>query len=199
MIGVIFRIFVVMRIRHVPKVSHTNFTRHVAHLGYADPVTRQNMHDGETWIELTDQPLRAGEAYDWAVLPRCGAVVLFSGTVRDHSEGRTDVRALTYEAYEEEVVPKCSAIAEHMRTQWPDLGRIAILHRVGQLQLGESSVLVVVSSPHRPEAFVAARFGIDALKSTVPIWKREEWGDGSDWAQSAQHITNIEDVMKAKS
>jgi molybdopterin synthase catalytic subunit len=105
---------------------------------------------------------------------------------------------LTYEAYEEEVVPKCSAIAEQMRIQWPDLGRIAILHRVGQLQLGESSVLVVVSSPHRPEAFVAARFGIDALKSTVPIWKREEWGDGSDWAQSAQHITNIEDVMKAK-
>ena len=144
MIGVIFRIFVVMRIRHVQKVSHTNFTRHVANLGYDDLVTRQNLHNGETWIELTDQQLRAGEAYDWAVLPRCGAVVLFSGTVRDHSEGRTDVRALTYEAYEEEVVPKCSAIAEQMRVQWPDLGRIAILHRVGQLQLGESSVLIVV-------------------------------------------------------
>jgi len=67
------------------------------------------------------------------------------------------------------------------------------------LQLTESSVLVVVSSPHRPAAFEAARFGIDALKSTVPIWKQESWGDGNDWAQSAQHITTIDELTKSKS
>ena len=190
---------VVVEVRHEAKVSHTDFTRHVAHLGYDELVTeRRNLHNGDAWIELTEQPLQVGEAYDWALLPSCGAVVVFSGTVRDHSDGRTDVRTLTYEAYEEEVVPKCVAIVDEMRRQWSDIGRVALLHRIGELQLTESSVLVVVSSPHRPAAFEAARFGIDALKSTVPIWKRESWGDGGDWAQSAQHITTIEEVAKTK-
>ncbi|MEN9746322.1 MAG: hypothetical protein RL729_794 [Actinomycetota bacterium] len=160
---------------------------------------RRNLHNGDTWIELTEQPLQVGAAYDWALLPSCGAVVVFSGTVRDHSDGRTDVRTLTYEAYEEEVVPKCIAIVEEMRRQWSDIGRVALLHRIGELQLTESSVLVVVSSPHRPAAFEAARFGIDALKSTVPIWKHESWGDGGDWARSAQHITTIDEMKKSKS
>lgn len=160
---------------------------------------RRNLHNGDTWIELTEQPLQVGAAYDWALLPSCGAVVVFSGTVRDHSDGRADVRTLTYEAYEEEVVPKCVAIVEEMRQQWSDIGRVALLHRIGELQLTESSVLVVVSSPHRPAAFEAARFGIDALKSTVPIWKHESWGDGGDWARSAQHITTIDELKKSKS
>jgi molybdopterin synthase catalytic subunit len=191
---------IVVVVRHEAKVSHVNFTRHVAHLGYAEPVTeRRNLHNGDTWIELTEQPLQVGAAYDWALLPSCGAVVVFSGTVRDHSDGRTDVRTLTYEAYEKEVVPKCVSIVEEMRRQWSDIGRVALLHRIGELQLTESSVLVVVSSPHRPAAFEAARFGIDALKSTVPIWKHESWGDGGDWAQSAQHITTIDEITKSKS
>ena len=160
---------------------------------------RRNLHNGDTWIELTEQPLQVGATYDWALLPSCGAVVVFSGTVRDHSDGRTDVRTLTYEAYEEEVVPKCVAIVEEMRRQWSDIGRVALLHRIGELQLTESSVLVVVSSPHRPTAFEAARFGIDALKSTVPIWKHESWGDGGDWAKSAQHIMTIDEMTKSKS
>jgi molybdopterin synthase catalytic subunit len=84
-----------------------------------------------------------------------------------------------------------------MKNQWSDLGRIALIHRVGDLKLGESSVLVVVSAPHRPEAFEAARFGIDALKATVPIWKREAWATGSDWALGAQHVTTVDQVMKS--
>jgi molybdopterin synthase catalytic subunit len=199
-IGILRVFIIVVVVRHEAKVSHVNFTRHVAHLGYDEAVTeRRNLHNGDTWIELTEQTLPVGAAYDWALLPSCGAVVVFSGTVRDHSEGRTDVRTLTYEAYEEEVVPKCVAIVEEMRRQWSDIGRVALLHRIGELQLTESSVLVVVSSPHRPAAFEAARFGIDALKSTVPIWKHESWGDGGDWAQSAQHITTIDELTKSKS
>jgi molybdopterin synthase catalytic subunit len=128
------------------------------------------------------------------VLSHCGAVVLFSGTVRDHADGRDDVQHLTYEAYEEQAVPRLEAIASEMRTRWPETGRVALLHRLGRLELGESSVLVVVSSPHRPEAFAAARFGIDALKASVPIWKHEVWNGGSDWALGAQHLVDASSV-----
>ena len=83
--------------------------------------------------------------------------------------------ASTYEAYEEEVEPRLAAIAAEARTRWPDVGRLVLLHRTGDLGVGESSVVVVASSPHRDTAFEAARFCIDTLKATVPIWKRETW------------------------
>ena len=149
----------------------------------------------ETLIQLTSDKLEVGATYDWAVSPRCGAVVVFSGTVRDHADGRDDVTALHYEAYETEAVAKLSIIAAEMRSKWPQLGRIALIHRVGTLGLGESSVLVVVSAPHRPEAFAAARFGIDALKATVPIWKREKWAGGDDWGTAAHDLIDIKDVV----
>jgi molybdopterin synthase catalytic subunit len=149
---------------------------------------------GDTWVGLTDEELSVGQTYDWCLRPDCGAVVLFSGTVRDHADGRDDVTDLTYEAYEEQALPKLQAIVDEMRTRWPTLGRIALLHRLGTLQLTESSVLVVVSSPHRPEAFVAGRFGIDALKASVPIWKHEVWNGGSDWALGAQHLIDASAV-----
>lgn len=149
---------------------------------------------GDTWIALTEDPLPVGAAHDWAVLPGCGAVVLFSGTVRDHADGRDGVERLTYEAYEEQAVPKLQAIADELRSRWPTVGRVVLLHRVGPLGLGESSVVVAVSTPHRPEAFAAARFGIDALKASVPIWKREEWSGGTDWALGAQHLIEASQV-----
>ena len=175
------------------------FTKVIGHLGYADVVTLRRLIDnGDTLLELTTEPLSVDHTYNWSVLPSCGAVVVFSGTVRDHSDGRAGVETLAYEAYEEEVLPKCQLITEEMRKQWPTLGRIALIHRLGELQLGESSVLVVVSSPHRPEAFEAARYGIDALKATVPIWKRETWSDGADWAASAQHVTTLDAMNESR-
>lgn len=150
--------------------------------------------DGDDWLALTSEPLPVGAAYDWAVLPSCGAVVLFSGTARDHAEGRTDVVELIYEAYESQVIPRFAAIAAEIRRTWPTAGRIAILHRTGPLALGESSVVVVVSTPHRAEAFEAARFGIDALKATAPIWKQERWAGGADWALGAHEVTSVDDV-----
>jgi molybdopterin synthase catalytic subunit len=158
---------------------------------------REFSADSNVWLEITATRLDVGAVYDWSVTDTCGAVVLFSGTVRNHSEGRTGVHTLSYEAFEEEVIPKCREIVAEMKNQWSDLGRIALIHRVGDLKLGESSVLVVVSAPHRPEAFEAARFGIDALKATVPIWKREAWATGSDWALGAQHVTTVDQVMKS--
>ena len=143
------------------------------------------------WCALTTSALSVGRFADWAVLPDCGAVVAFSGTVRDHAEGRSGVSLLEYEAYEEQVVPKLAEIAAAARVRWPMLGRFVLIHRVGPMPVGESSVVVVASTPHRPEAFEAARFGIDTLKSTVPIWKKEHWGDDAEWGLNATPIERV--------
>lgn len=154
----------------------------------------------DTWIDLTEQELPIGAVYDWCIRPDCGAVVLFSGIVRDHAVDengamRDGVEHLTYEAYEAQTVPRFATIAEEARRRWPVVRRIALLHRVGRLGLGESSVIAAVSSPHRPEAFEAALFAIDALKSSAPIWKQESWRDadgahGSAWGTGAQDLTD---------
>ena len=149
---------------------------------------------GDEWFALTAAELPVADVYQWAVRPDCGAVVLFSGTVRDHADGRTDVTSLECEAYEDAVVPAFGQIAKETRSRFPDAKRIAILHRTGILQLGESSVVVAVSSAHRPIAFDAARFAIDALKESAPIWKKENWSEGSDWGTGAHAIVEPQKV-----
>ena len=139
----------------------------------------------DTWVALSPHPLPLPTVADWAVLPRCGALVVFTGTVRDHAEGRPGVSSLEYEAYTAQVEPRLAGIADEARRRWPDLGRIALLHRTGLLEVGEASVAVAVSAPHRAEAFAAARFCIDTVKVSVPIWKRETWAGGRDWAGGA--------------
>jgi molybdopterin synthase catalytic subunit len=148
----------------------------------------------DDWIGLSGDPLPLGAAADWAVLPRCGAVVVFSGTARNHSAGREGVRSLEYEAYDEQARPRMEAIAAEARRRWPELGRLALLHRTGPVPLGTSAVVVVASAPHRGEAFDAARFAIDALKATVPIWKRETWDGGESWGVEAQHVVELDQL-----
>lgn len=145
----------------------------------------------DDFVACTDDPLPVAEAISWAVVPGCGAVVNFLGTVRDHTEGRSDVIAVEYEAYRDQVEPKLAAVAQAARRRWSDIGRVALVHRVGRLTVGEASVLVVVSTGHRQEAFEAARFCIDTIKRTVPIWKREHWSGGSDWGTGAQPVVDI--------
>lgn len=151
---------------------------------------------GDDWLALTADELPVGAAYAWAVRPGCGAVVLFSGTVRDHAEGRPGVSLLEYEAYEEQVLPTFAAIAAALRQQWPQVGRVVLWHRVGPLELEASSVVVAVSAPHRPEAFEAARFGIDTLKASAPIWKKERWEGGDDWALGALPVAPVADPAR---
>lgn len=146
---------------------------------------------GEEWFGLTAEELPIATAYAWAVRDDCGAVVLFSGTVRDHAEGRSGVEHLTYEAYDDSVVARFAEIAGEIRRRWSETGRVLIWHRTGQLGLGESSVVVVVSAPHRAEAFDAGRFAIDTLKASAPIWKHEVWSGGSDWGTDATPITPL--------
>ena len=140
---------------------------------------------GPDWIAISAGPLPVDAAWKWAGVPECGGIVTFCGTVRDHSDGRATVTSLEYEAYEEQVVPRLSAVASAARARWPKIGRLALLHRVGRLEVGEVAVVVAASTPHRAEAFAAAQFCIDTLKHTVPIWKRETWEGGSDWSVCA--------------
>lgn len=149
---------------------------------------------GDDWVGVSDRPLPVAEVLEWAHRPDCGAVVLFSGVARDHSADRQGVDRLEYEAYEAQVAPRLAALAAQARDRWPAVGRIAMIHRVGELVVGDSAVVVVASAPHRPQAFAAARFCIDALKATIPIWKRERWVKGESWGLEAQHIIEVPDL-----
>jgi molybdopterin synthase catalytic subunit len=149
------------------------------------------------WIALTREALPVDEALQWATTPSTGAVVTFCGVVRDHADDRAGVVGLSYEAYEEVAVLRMEEIAAETRRRWPAVERLALVHRVGDLRLGEVSVVVVASSAHRAEAFEAARFAIDTLKETVPIWKREHWADGSGWGTAAQPIRPVRELHRA--
>lgn len=150
------------------------------------------------WLALSSEPLPVAEAAAWAVLPACGGVVTFTGTVRDHAEGRGDVTGLVYEAYEEHVASRLAAVAAEVRARHPGVGRLAILHRVGALEVTEAAVVVVASAPHREEAFAAARLAIDATKASVPIWKHERWGEGAEeWGTGAAHLLPAAAVASA--
>jgi len=152
---------------------------------------------GDDWVGLSSEALPVADALAWAHRPDCGAVVLFSGVARDHSSDRKGVDQLEYEAYEAQVAPRLAELAAEARTRWPAVGRLVMIHRVGELVVGDSAVIVVASSPHRPEAFAAARFCIDALKATIPIWKRERWDAGESWGLEAQHILEVDDLDNA--
>ncbi len=117
--------------------------------------------------------------------PAAGAVVLFLGTVRDHAPGRDGVTGLEYEAYGEYVEAAIARVVSAARGKW-EVRRVAAVHRVGSLDVGEVSVAVAVSSGHRPEAFEAGRYIIDELKATAPIWKKEHWRGGAEWVREDQ-------------
>jgi MoaE-MoaD fusion protein len=112
--------------------------------------------------------------------PADGAAVLFEGVVRDNTRGRRTIY-LDYEAYEEMALKKMDALAEQALQQFA-IRDVAVVHRLGRLEVGESSVLIVVASAHRGAAFDACRWLIDTLKRTVPIWKKEYFEDGAVWA-----------------
>ncbi len=130
---------------------------------------------------LTPHPLSAEEAQHFCSDPAAGAVVVFTGAVRNVSEGQA-VHGLTYEAYEERASSQLEALAGELVTRHPDAVAVWLEHRTGDLAVGEAAVVVAVSAPHRDQAFDAARWGIDELKATVAIWKREHWAaGGSRW------------------
>ena len=145
----------------------------------------------DDWVGVTADTLPTDAAAAFVARPDCGASVMFTGMVRDHAEGRPGVTSLEYEAFEEEVTPRLAAIAAAARARWSTLGGLVLLHRTGLLKVGEVSVVVAASAPHRGEAFDAAEFCIDTLKATAPIWKRETWEGGEDWSARAHPVDEV--------
>lgn len=151
----------------------------------------------DTCVAVVADVLSVEAMIDWATLPQCGAVVTFTGVVREYSTdgaGRAadGVVSIDYQAYESVARVRLFEIADAARDRWPGIGRIALLHRVGSVPLGAASVLVCVSSGHRVDAFLAAQFCIDVLKACVPVWKLEQRAGISDWVETGMQIEGVE-------
>ena len=132
-------------------------------------------------FELTRSAIPIDEISRSLRAPEDGALVVFDGFARNNFRGRTTLH-LEYEAYEEMALAKIREIGAQMREKFA-IHRVAIVHRLGRIEIGETSVLIAVSSAHRAAAFDACRYAIDTLKRTVPIWKKEFFADGAIWAE----------------
>jgi molybdopterin synthase catalytic subunit/molybdopterin converting factor small subunit len=135
----------------------------------------------EAVVELVRERIQTGEISARLKAPEDGAIVVFEGIVRNESQGRRTLY-LEYQAYEAMALKQMGVIAAAMRSQF-GADSVALVHRLGRLEIGETSVLIAVTAAHRRAAFEACRYGIDTLKRTVPIWKKEYFEDGAVWAQ----------------
>jgi molybdopterin synthase catalytic subunit len=139
-----------------------------------------SMTIGQDRIALQQQPIDTAELIRHVRGPENGAIVTFDGSVRNHSQGRA-TKFLEYEAYETMALGKMNEIVSQLHERYA-IDRVAMVHRLGHLEVGETSVFIAVSAAHRGAAFDACRYAIDTLKKTVPIWKKEFFEDGAVWA-----------------
>jgi molybdopterin synthase catalytic subunit len=131
------------------------------------------------WIELIDQPLDAARVVAFVTDPNAGGITIFLGATRaETNPSGQPLLALDYDAYREMAIKQMSELAARAKEKWP-VERLAILHRTGRVNVGDPSVIIGVSTPHRAQAFEACRWLIDTLKADVAIWKKEVWEDGS--------------------
>lgn len=133
-------------------------------------------------FEITDRPIEMQALTDAVADPKVGAIATFIGTTRDHNRGRNVVR-LEYEAYADMAVSEFEKIARDAAAKW-EISHVAISHRIGEVPIGEASVAIAVSAPHRAEAIEACHFAIDRLKMVAPIWKKEHFEGGEVWIAS---------------
>jgi molybdopterin synthase catalytic subunit len=145
------------------------------------PPVSGGAHGVGVLFELTAAPLDARRLEAAVAHKGAGAICTFTGVVRDSSRGRS-VTHLDYEAYAEMAVAEMRKIGDEIAERWPE-ARVAMAHRTGRLEIGEASVVVAVSCPHRAEAIAACKWGIDRLKESVPIWKKEHAADGTYWIE----------------
>jgi molybdopterin synthase catalytic subunit len=143
------------------------------------------MPDERALVRVTTDPLSVDEALAFVADTAAGATCVFVGTVRDRSDAGAVVTALDYETWDELATDRLGELARDMLERWPTR-KAALLHRSGHLVIGEASVVVAASAPHRTEAFEACRYGIERLKVDVPIWKKESLASGeADWVMGA--------------
>jgi molybdopterin synthase catalytic subunit len=135
-------------------------------------------------VAISDRALDPAAAFAEVQRPDAGAVSVFVGTVRDHSDDHSGVTHLEYEAFEERVEESIGAIVDEALARWPILAGV-VEHRVGKVELGGAAVVVAVSTAHRQDAFEAARYLIDELKARAPLWKKEHWPGGAEWIAGA--------------
>ena len=131
-------------------------------------------------VEITSGEISVDEVVARLSTPSIGAVTTFVGIVRGTTDGR-EVQCLEYEAYTGMAEETLRQIGEEIRTRWQAIEKVAIIHRVGRLVVGEISVVIALSAAHRADTFDALHYAIDRLKEIVPIWKKETWTDGSEW------------------
>ncbi|HZP56892.1 MAG TPA: molybdenum cofactor biosynthesis protein MoaE [Dehalococcoidia bacterium] len=136
---------------------------------------------------ITPEPLDPRPLVEAVRTDDAGAVVLFYGVVRNENLGRR-VLYLEYDAYEAMALKKMREVADEVRARFPVTG-LGIAHRTGRVEIGETSLLVAVATPHRKEGFEACHFAVDRIKETVPIWKKEVWEDGSEWVEG--HVPEV--------
>ena len=163
-------------------------------MGAETRVWRVTPDESLEWVVVSPEKLNPDELSHWVTRRDCGAVVIFYGTARTTSTVEHEILELEYDTdidLAESRIRRVSAVA---RERWPVVRAIAIHHRIGTVAVREPAVVVAVSSPHRGEAFEAAQFCIDAVKRTVPMWKREIWQGGSAWSQEAQDILDVSDL-----
>jgi molybdopterin synthase catalytic subunit len=150
-----------------------------------------------SWVAVGPSVPSAMEARQWAISPGTGAVVSFAGTVRDHAPGYEQVMGITYQAYEAEVVRRLDEIAGTAQAAWDQVGRIALFHRTGYVALGEESVVVVAAAAHRRTAFEVARFCIDVVKVSAPVWKLEHDRSTSGWSETGVVALSVREAAEA--
>jgi molybdopterin synthase catalytic subunit len=136
---------------------------------------------------ITHDPLDPAPLVEAVRRDESGAVALFYGVVRNENMGR-NVQYLEYDAYPEMAIKKMKEVADEVRAKFPVTG-IGVLHRIGRLEIGETSLLVAVSSGHRSEAFEACHYAVDRIKQIVPVWKKEVWEDGEAWIEG--HVPEV--------
>ncbi len=139
--------------------------------------------------EIVQGPIDTHAVVLKVTTPEAGAISTFHGVVRDNSLGRK-VQYLFYEAYPPMAIAEMVKIEEEAQGKW-DIAQMAIVHRVGRLEIGEASVVIAVSSPHRLDAIEACHFAIERLKQTVPVWKKEYWEGGEVWIENPQGSTIV--------
>jgi molybdopterin synthase catalytic subunit len=133
-------------------------------------------------FRVTSEPLDAQVLADLVRRDDAGAIALFYGIVRNNNEGR-EVERLEYEAYEPMALRKLREVAAATKQRFPEVREVGAWHRTGMLEIGETSLLVAVSSPHREDAFTACHWAVDRIKEVVPVWKKEHWRGGSAWLE----------------
>jgi molybdopterin synthase catalytic subunit len=131
-------------------------------------------------FEVTEQAISVDQVIGRLADPAVGAITTFVGVVRGETDGR-ETLYLEYEAYPEMAEATLKQVGQEVQERWPEIRQVAIVHRTGHLEIGETAVVIALSAAHRRQVFDALHYAIDRIKEIVPIWKKEVWADGEEW------------------